>query len=100
MQRRTEKIVHNREECSFEPTNQEAIGSQFSKACHPILQKSKNAPGNIQKGEKPVNGDVRQKEEEGNLAYDGADDVEGLELNKLIALEPKVFLETSNIGIV
>ena len=47
-----------------------------------------------------MNGDVRQKEEEGNLAYDGADDVEGLELNKLIALEPKVFLETSNIGIV
>lgn len=44
--------------------------------------------------------DVGQKEEEGNLADDGTDDVKGLELNELITLESKVFLKTSNIGIV
>ena len=47
-----------------------------------------------------MNRDVCQKEEEWDLANDGADDVKGLELNEFIALEPKVFLETSNIGIV
>jgi hypothetical protein len=92
--------VHHREKRSFEPTNQEAIGSQFSKARHPILQKGEDSPSNIQKGEKPVNWDVRQKEEEGDLANDSTDDVKGLQLNELIALEPKVLLKTGHIGIV
>lgn len=47
-----------------------------------------------------MNWDVRQKEEEGDLANDSTDDVKGLQLNELIALEPKVLLKTGHIGIV
>lgn len=92
--------MHNGEEGRFEPANQKAVGGQFGKACHPELEQGKNAPSNIKKWKKIMNGDICEKEEEGYLSKNSAQDIERLELNELIALEPKIFLQTSNVGIV
>lgn len=44
--------------------------------------------------------DVGQEEEEGDLAEDGANDVEGLQLNKFIAFEAQVLFETRDVRII
>lgn len=48
----------------------------------------------------PVHGKIREEEHEGDLAEDGADNVEGLELDELVPPEPEVFIHARDVGIV
>lgn len=47
-----------------------------------------------------MDGDVCEKEKEGDLAGNSADDVKCLQLDEFIAFKTEVLLETSDIGIV
>ena len=70
--------MHSREERCFKPSNEEPVSCQLSEAIDSVLKKCKDSPANVQARDQPMNRDVCEKEEERDLAKDGANDVEGL----------------------
>jgi hypothetical protein len=92
--------VHSRKEGGFKPTDEEAICGQLSKAVDSVLKKCEDAPGYIKKGHNPVHGDIGKQKHERYLAYYGPNDVECLQLDKLVAIESEIFFETGDVGVV
>lgn len=84
----------------LKPSHEEAVCTKLSEASNTELKKRENSPTDIKTWYQPVHWYISEQEHDRDLSRDGADDVEGLELDKLIALEPKIFFETSNVGIV
>jgi hypothetical protein len=92
--------VHHREESSLEPTDKEAISSELGISIDSELQEREDAPCNVKEGNQIVDRNVGEKKEEWDLSGDGTDDVEGLQLDELVAFEVEVFLESGDICIV
>lgn len=87
-------------EGGFEPADQEPVGGHLTKGVGAVLGQGKKAPGNVEEGNGPVHGQVGEEEHEGDLADDGADSVERLQLDELIAVETEVFFEAGHVGVV
>ena len=65
-----------------------------------VLCQSKKTPRDVQEGDRPVHGEVGEEKHEGDLADHGADGVERLELDELVAVEGEVFFEAGYVGVV
>lgn len=83
--------MHSREKGRLEPTDQKPVRRQLGKAVGAELEEGEDAPGDVEEGNQPVDGDVGEEEEEGDLAEDGADGVHCLEADKFVAFEAEVF---------
>jgi hypothetical protein len=71
----------------FEPSNKEPISHQLRIAVDPILQERENAPANVQHRDKPMHGDFCEKEHERDLTQDCSYHIDGLDMDKLIAVK-------------
>lgn len=92
--------MHYGEECCFEPPDQEAVDGELGIPVDAELQEGEDTPGNVKERNEPMERDVCEQEEEGDLPGNGTDDVERLKLHELVALETKFLFETGDIGII
>lgn len=95
----TKNITHCRIESALEKANAEAIGSQLAKAIGPALAHGEQGAEDVHHGDGPLHRKGGEEIDERNHAQHGAEGVDGLQLDQLVAKEALVLLHAGDVGV-
>ena len=87
-------------DANLEQSDHETVRHQFRITLDPVLKQRENAPSKVQARYEQVHGDFGKEESERYLAQDSPENVDGLQMYELIAVESQLLLQAGNVGVI